>query len=322
MHYKSPLRFRSGHLQTILGAYRPTPSSPPTEVVEVSIPPFGKMLAYRSQNADQAPTDQAVLLLHGLGGCHSSPYLVRIAKRLVERNHQVFRIDLPGAGPSWKLSPLPAHAGCSPQVGQAIRSLSEQFKIASWSLAGFSLSGNILLKTLIESAWQSSAITVKQGIVVAPPVDLHRSADAIERWDNLLYNRYFVKSLKLLTLERASRWPAWETRLATQRARGVRIRTLRQFDDFFTAPLAGFENANDYYTQSSTSNLLHHIKQPLYVLADRHDPIVPFDDIQSANWPATTQFTATRFGGHLGYFQSGTSTCWMDDWVVEQMGKA
>jgi hypothetical protein len=41
---------------------------------------------------------RAVLLVHGLAGCHASPYMRRIAVKLMRKGVRVFRLDLRGSG--------------------------------------------------------------------------------------------------------------------------------------------------------------------------------------------------------------------------------
>src|SRR3546814_3305242 len=57
---------------------------------------------------------------------------------------------------------------------------------------------------------------------------------------------YFLKPMKRKVLEKAHRFPGTIDVL-----RLGRVKTLREFDDFYTAPMHGYKNALDYWTRAS-----------------------------------------------------------------------
>jgi hypothetical protein len=292
--------------------------------------PAGHTFVYDAwpQNAVADPS-HAVLLLHGLGGSHASGYLVRIAHRLLEAGLRVVRIDLPGCGPSITLTDMPAHAGCSHELRTAMDWCQGALKIRRWSLAGFSLGGNVALKLLCELAQEADgrphgrvrplALNVDRAVVVAPPVDLRYCCDQIEKGFSRIYTKHFARHLRQLARDRVSLWPRWAERA---RAPHRRIKTIRQFDQQYTAPIAGFGSADEYYAESSTHQLVRDVVTPISVLVDRHDPIVVPSVFDKTPWPASARITYTQYGGHLGYFYRDSQRrlqCWMDQWVVQQL---
>ncbi|MFM8174676.1 MAG: YheT family hydrolase [Pirellulaceae bacterium] len=311
---------RNGHLQTMLVPYTLRPES--RFDVSAHQVPFGENSAtclYESHGRSDSKSDQAILLIHGLAGSHASPYLVRIADHLTALGHRVFRMDLPGCGPSMSLSDLPAHAGCSDIIRRVMMWSSQHLGIARWRVAGFSLGGNILLKMLAESRQDGWSTGVERAVVVAPPIDLARCCDSIESRRNWLYNRFFVRMLRSAAHQRASLWPRWQERF---RLLHKPIRSIRDFDDQFTAPLIGFQNAAEYYDQCSSARLLDRIRVPTEVLVDRSDPIVPVAIYEDAPWSSSCQLTITKHGGHLGYLNHSRSEglgCWMDHWVADHL---
>ena len=66
-------------------------------------------------------------------------------------------------------------------------------------------------------------------------LDLNACADNMERWSRWLYNRYYVRLLEQRPTQRQL-WQQWQA-LPDQ----PRIRTLRQFDDRYTARWVAFE---------------------------------------------------------------------------------
>jgi predicted alpha/beta-fold hydrolase len=83
------------------------------------------------------------------------------------------------------------------------------------------------------------------------------------------------------------------------------LRTLYAFDDAVTAPLHGFRDASDYYTQSSAIGWLSRICLPTLLLSAIDDPFLPeevLDDVRSiahANPRLHPEFVER--GGHVGF---------------------
>lgn len=320
LSYDSPWYLRSGHLQTIFGALRKAPTIPSPEAIRIAIAPAGQMLAYPSPRALDRSNNTGILLIHGLGGCHASPYLVRIANRLDGLNRRVFRVDLPGSGAGWDLTHLPSHAGCSEQVIQALTHLSKAYGIHAWQIAGFSLGGNVAAKTAVEWSRNSeTSFSIKQLVLVSPALDLTSCVRHIERRQNWIYNRYFVRGLERQVRRKAEIWPQWRERLCSVREQRLPVRTIRQFDEAYTSRVAGFVDADDYYQRCSTHRYISKLAMPIEILFDRHDPIVPANQFSQIEWHQSTTLAETRFGGHLGYVSKRSHSYWMDDWVVERL---
>jgi predicted alpha/beta-fold hydrolase len=266
----------------------------------------------RPDDEDQEGT--CCLLVHGLAGCHGSPYMVRTAHKLNARGIRTFRLDLRGYGAGFHMAQKPGHAGRSEDVRAAVRFLAERCPDSALVLVGFSLGANLVLKLLGE--WSDNVPPcVARAMAVAPPIDLHACARNIERARHTLYNRWFVRALMRDVARRREFVPSLrELDLARP------PRKLREFDDRITAPLSGFAGAREYYTRSSSRRVLHRIRVPTLILAARDDPIVPCGAFDSLPHSPHLTVHITRHGGHLGFFaRKGTDADrrWMDWRVVD-----
>jgi len=90
--------------------------------------------------------------------------------------------------------------------------------------------------------------------------------------------------------------------------RVLRIRTIAELDRWYTAPLHGFADEEDYYARSSCLGYLPGIRVPTLLLSAADDPIVPastFPDEAVQGSPWLTGELLPR-GGHVG-FVSGRS---------------
>jgi predicted alpha/beta-fold hydrolase len=102
-------------------------------------------------------------------------------------------------------------------------------------------------------------------------------------------------------------------------------RRLREFDEHVTAPLAGYRNADDYYTRTSVGPRLGEIKIPARVITAADDPIVPAAPLVHFARATRVEVQVTKHGGHLGFIGrrgADPDRRWIDwrviDWVLAQ----
>ena len=311
---------RGGHLQTVFAVMAaPPPPLPATRVHPLRLPDGDQLVLHENLPATPDVTHaQSALLIHGLCGCHSAGYMVRTARRLLAHGYRVFRLDMRGCGAGRELARNITHAGRSEDVRAALRYIALQSS-GPIDAIGFSLGGNQLLKALGEIPGDPHEgelrSRLRRAAAAAPPVQLDYCAAQMERWLLRPYNRYFIGRL----IRNAPTQVAQSEQFKTlQRQR--RPRTLREFDEQFTAPLAGFSSADDYYAQASAAPRLPQIEIPTLVLASRDDPLVPVAAIENAAWSPTTHPMITEHGGHIGYWSNQPDRRWMDaalsQWIV------
>lgn len=283
--------------------------------------PDGALVVHEEQGPPISGEAPLVVLLHGLGGDHSSAYLQRLAPRLRTSGRAVWRVDLRGSGAGLTYAWRPANAGSSCDLAVVVRAAQRLHPTRAIQLVGFSLSGNIVLKFLGESACGlHEGVELSQiasAIAIAPPIDLHACSTNMDRPSRRLYTHYYLKVLEAQVQLRRSRWPQWANVPAEPK-----VKSIRQFDARYTAPLSGFENADDYYTRCSSLGWLPSITTPTTILVDRDDPIVTVSSFDEAELHPATQLIYTRRGGHMGYFgldDSGRPMRWMEHFVAHTL---
>lgn len=357
---------RSPHLQTFLGTtgqvdcvseltkvHRIATSDGEALALHEDLPLFG--LPSQAANPE-AFCERVALLIHGLGGSHRSGYLVRIASRLRELGVRVFRLDLRGSGAGEEWAYKPPHAGLTSDIADTVGWIEKNFHPECLSLAGFSLGGNLVLKFLGELGRggfrdRVDGKCLRHAVAVAPPIDLRLAADAMERGTGRLYSAYFLKLLNRHLQRKVELWPQWKSLLRSQSAKSI-----RQFDQWYTAPLSGFASADEYYEQSSSKSWLSSIQLDVDLLVAADDPIVPIKsyhgidrmtaaDVEKASSIGAIRFCQSPWGGHLGFVErwivnkpamrgtgglevSGLEVSqgqralvgrWMDRWVVDRI---
>jgi uncharacterized protein len=323
--YRPHPLLRNGHLQTLMLGLS-YGDRPPYQATEIQIAlEDGERLAVHEEHGgplpDMAPT---AILIHGLGGNHRSPYLQRIAHQLRLAGIRTWRVDLRGSGAGLTLAWRPAHAGSSGDLAAVVQEAQRRFPLSPIRLAGFSLGGNVLLKMLGEAAGDgplSGRVDVRRidfALAIAPPINLHDCANNMDRFSRRVYTRYYLKVLDKQVEQRRELWPAWQAIL-----REPKVRTIRQFDARYTAPLSGFRDTTHYYDVASSDQWLKHIVTSTTILVDRHDPIVTADSFAQATFDTRfIHLQHTRHGGHLGYLgldDRGKPMRWMDHYVVNAL---
>jgi uncharacterized protein len=133
---------------------------------------------------------------------------------------------------------------------------------------------------------------------VSPIIEISPCVRALERPGNVLYQWNFVRDLKR-RMQRKDRY--WPGRFDLTKLDA--IRTVREFDEAFTAPHFGFKNAEDYYHRASAMRVVDRICLPTLVITAGDDPFVPltlFQDPKVVGNPYIT-VAACRHGGHCAF---------------------
>ena len=304
---------RGGHAQTLAGVYLP-----------------GERFTYRARQHlvtladgdrivlhDDCPIGwqmghRVALLIHGLSGCHCSGYMVRVATRLEREGVRVFRMDLRGCGAGVGLARQPYHSGRSEDAAAALEKIAELCPGSPAALIGFSLGGNIALKLLGELG-DAHCGHLDTAVAICPPFDLLPAVEQLHRYQNRLYELYFVRRLVGQVHERQRAMPdlpAVEMRRMP--------RSLFEFDDVFTAPVCGFERAVNYYRQASAIRVCDGIRLPVLVIAAQDDPLVPVAPLERLRDRPGVELEITRHGGHLGFvgWREGNRR-WLDSRIVD-----
>ena len=305
--------FRGGHAQTIAGTYlKSFDTLVETAKHQVTQPDGDVLMLHENCPSDWQPGQRVVLLLPGLTGCHRSGYLRRTASKLNALGVRTFRFDPRGWGAGEGLAAGWAHAGRTEDVAASLNFIAQLAPNSPVSAAGFSLSGNILLKYL--ATHPDKPQHFERAVASCPAIDLAACADQMDQpLINRTYGRHFVRSL-VAHVKKIGEWPNDFTENMW------RNWTLREFDDRLTAAKAGFACSADYYRESSAKPHLPAIDVPTLIIAAYDDPVVPGASFENLAISPSTTLHLTRRGGPLGYIgRSGVDPDrrWLDWRIVE-----
>ena len=272
------------------------PRLPAPTVRYFDVAPRTRVMAHCHWQQDplERPT---ILALHGLNGSSDSHYMKGLASKAYARGMNVVRLNQRNCGNTEHLSAGLFHSGLTEDARHVIEELSGVDGLRSIAVAGYSLGGNLALKLAGEYGDHPPSV-LSSVAAVSPIIEIGECTRALERRENILYEWNFVRELKK-RMERKERfWPGLFD-LSTLKA----IRTVRQFDNAFTAPHFGFADAEDYYYRCSAMRVADRIRVPALVITAEDDPFVPPGPFHSEVLAANRhiELHITEHGGHCGF---------------------
>jgi predicted alpha/beta-fold hydrolase len=237
-----------------------------------------------------------VVLFHGLEGGADSHYAEATMAALARHGWRGAIPHFRGCGGEINRLPRAYHSGDADEIEWML----ERFRAIAGErplfAAGVSLGGNALLKWLANRG-ASARESVRAAVAVSAPLDLAAGADSLERGFGRVYTWMFLRTLKRKVEEKAALHPG---QLDATRVRATR--TLREFDDLYTAPLHGFRDAADYYARASAKPGLGAIRVPTLVINALNDPFLPGRHLpgpERVSSDVTLEYPET--GGHVGF---------------------
>ena len=307
---------RGGHLMTVYcwGRPRAFPDLPPPVDRRFDVDAGTRVLAHCYWQAD--PRSSPVLLaLHGLEGSSSAHYMRGLADKAYRRGFNVVLLNQRNCGGTEALCEGLYHSGLTADAAHVIDELAGE-GIDRIVVAGYSLGGNLALKLAGDFA-DAPPAALKGVCAVSPVMELEQCVQALERRQNLIYQWNFVRGLKARMRRKAATHPG---RFPISRLADVR--TVRQFDEYFTAPHFGFSGASDYYRRASAMRVVDRIRVPALIITAEDDPFVPigrFRDPRVTSNPHITLIVTTH-GGHCGFVADapgGDDGYWAERRIVE-----
>jgi uncharacterized protein len=296
--YRAPRWLRNGHLMTVFAWGRPRAltSLPAPEMRQFRTAPDTTVVAACHWQPDRRAA-RTLLLLHGLEGSSDAHYMRGMADKAFRAGMNVVRLNQRNCGGTEHLTPGLYHSGLTADPHAVMRELIEQDGLPAIVFAGYSMGGNVLLR-LAGELGDAAPSQLKGVAAVSPVIDLAACVAALERRGNRIYEWNFLRNLRARMLRKASHFPD-----AFDLGRLDSIRSIRAFDDTYTAPHHGFGDAANYYFQASALRLIDRIRIPALIVSSADDPFVPvsiFDAPEVRNNP-NIRVEITPHGGHCAF---------------------
>jgi len=301
---------------TMVAAFVPRRFSlPEAEARLFQVDSFSRLLGQCHWQARKLRDTPVIVIVHGLEGSADSYYVKGIAEKAFHRGFHVVRLNQRNCGGTEKLTPTLYNSAMSGDYRAVFEELASVDGFERIFFAGYSMGGNLVTKMAGE--YGDDVPEALLGVCsVCPAIDLSACADALERKDNILYQRHFVKGLMTRYACKVQIFPDRYPRNGFGP-----IRTVREFDDAITAPCFGFRGAEEYYEAAGAKRVVAQVRVPMLMITAEDDPFVPYVSFLAAGVEKNPciQFLAPEHGGHCAFIsnKSGAARFWAEQRIVE-----
>jgi predicted alpha/beta-fold hydrolase len=296
----------NGHVMTIYawGRRRQFPRLPAPVERLFEVAPDTQVMAHCHWQTDRA-RHPALLALHGLEGSSQAHYMRGMADKAFAAGFNVILLNQRNCGGTERLAAGLYHSGLTADADFVIRELAAVDGVQQVIVAGYSLGGNLALK-LAGDYGDAPPPQLRGVCAVSPVMELELCVRALERRQNIVYQWNFVRGLKNRMRRKAALFPGQYAieRLDT-------IRTVREFDEVYTAPHFGFRDASDYYHRASAMRVIDRVRIPARVITAEDDPFVPSEPFRDRLVSGNPQLhvSITRHGGHCAFVTDAVNGC-------------
>jgi len=256
-----------------------------------------------------------VVLTHGLEGHSRRPYMLGMAAAAIKQEWDVLAWNFRSCSGEPNRHLPSYHSGATNDLETVIDyAMSKSYKEVA--LVGFSIGGN---KTLLHLGRKGGALSSKilGAVVFSVPCDLASSSRRLAQVNNVIYMKNCLSSLQQMLIKKKHLYPH-EIDLKNF----SKIKNFYDFDSKYTAPMNGFESAEDYWLKSSSKQYIEHIRVPTLMVSAKNDPFLtpecfPYELVKH-NSRLTLE--TPDFGGHVGFMSfNKNKRYWSEQRAIEYL---
>jgi uncharacterized protein len=301
-HYRPPIHLINGHLETIVPSiFRKISATYKRERIELM---DGDFLDLDWLTNDR---EKLVIVSHGLEGNSDRHYAKGMASYFFKNGWDAVAWNCRGCSGEINRLQRFYHHGATEDLAAVVDHALKK-KYTHIVMVGFSMGGSMTLKYLGEQK-ENVARTIKAAVVFSVPCDLGSSARELEKSTNKFYLNRFLKKLGVKMQIKSQLFPDQISVNDFEK-----IKSFREFDERYTAPLHGFVDADDFYAKASCGPYLSAIQIPTLIVNALNDPFLP-DACYPYELASSHDFIHLETpvqGGHVGFSLWGRTENWME----------
>lgn len=241
-------------------------------------------------------SDKLLILSHGMEGNSRRAYIYGMANAFLAEGWDVIAWNFRSCGPEINLRPRLYHCGDTADIGTVIHYALE-LGYQGIILCGFSMGGAITLNYLGGQA-DGAPPEVLGALTFSVPCDLAACSARLDAGFQRVYTANFMLTLHDKIRKKHGQYPD------IFKVDGLdRIKTLKAFDNRYTAPVHGFMSAEDYWYKSSCMHVLEFIRRPALIVNAKNDPFLAGRcfPVEEAQKNRHLYFEMPESGGHVGF---------------------
>jgi predicted alpha/beta-fold hydrolase len=311
--YRAPILLRNGHLNTVYPSlFRKLKYAfSERETIDTDDQDLLYLDWYRASHVRSKSSKTLVVVSHGLEGHSERPYVVGLCRYLNSLGLDALAWNFRSCGPFMNRQKRFYHSGATEDLARVIEHAHEPYERIA--LVGFSMGGNL---SLLHCGREASELNskVKAVVGVSVPCDLEACAHQLSRRENTVYLNRFLTELREKMRVKHQTFPEIPVDALDQ------IKNLQQFDDLYTAPLHGFEDAKDYWTRSSCLGYLDKIQIPALIVNALDDPFLTDQayPVDVAKRCPNLRLELPKNGGHVGFVSFNSNGSY---WIEYRIGE-
>jgi predicted alpha/beta-fold hydrolase len=241
--------------------------------------------------------NKVAIVSHGLEGNSGRWYVLGVVRALNRWGWDALAWNMRGCSGEPNKTVRSYHSGITEDLEAVVEHVIHGRKYHAIGLVGFSLGGNLTLKYLGERGHETNEAIVG-AVTCSVPCDLSSGAAQMAKPSNKIYMRRFTRMLHEKIKAKMRIMPE---KISDE---GYNlIKTFKEFDDRYTAPLNGFRDADDYYNQASSKQFIPKITIPTLLVNAKNDPFLsePCYPLREAETNPYFFLEMPASGGHVGF---------------------
>lgn len=295
--YQPPLGLGNGHLQSIFASLT-VPRWTTNYTRERICTADGDFLDLDWSTLDPLQSNGTLAIIsHGLEGNSHRNYITGMVGALNRGGIDTLSWNFRGCSGQANLKLRMYHNGTIDDLHEVVIHAIDQKQYKKIFLVGFSMGGNLNLLYL-GKMHQELPAELAGAVAFSVPCDLTNAATEIGQIQNWFYMQRFLRDLHKKIKAKQKLFP-----VELDDSGYWAIKTFKDFDDRYTAPIHGFACAEEYWQQCSCLLSLEHIAIPTLLVNSLDDPFLgppcyPYDIAKCSEY---LTFLAPQHGGHVGF---------------------
>ncbi len=252
-----------------------------------------------------------VILCHGLEGSTESQYMLGTSYNLYNSGADIAALNFRSCSGEMNKQKVMYNSGWTHDLHHFIQSHTQGYE--ELYICGFSLGGNVTLKYVSDSIYPIDK-RIKAVAAISVPCDLRACSVELLKKKNFIYAKQFLKTLlKKIELKHKA------TPDIIDISHLKKIKNLWDFDDYYSGPLHGFKNAEDYYAQCNSLQFLHNVKVPALLINAQDDTFLapsayPYEKARESDY---LHLMTPKYGGHVGFSIPHQKSYWNEQKVLD-----
>lgn len=305
--YRPDLMFRNAHLNTLYPYFFRKQKTPTFDRKRIETPDgdFFDVDRLLSDNK------KAIFLFHGLEGSAESQYIKAMSNYFHPKGFDIFACNFRGCSGETNRKVKSYHSGATDDPRQLIDLYADDYE--SVYLIGFSLGANVILNYIGKEPNRVHS-KIHKAFAVSAPCHLSDGSKVLQQWQNYFYTDNFLGTLNNKIKEKEKQIPG-----SLDLSLISKIKSVWDFDEYFTGPINGFAGAEDYYAQCMSLQFLPDIQIETHIINALDDTFLsktshPFEIAKNHKY---VHFHPSKYGGHVGFVDHSKQDGY---WIERRIG--